>query len=82
MNINELLARLKKLKVDVDEERKLADGRRILILTSLLDFFPLAPHRRWYSLVMEAEQEEVPEEEAEAILRHFWHAEIEWFKND
>ena len=79
MNLEELLARLKGIDVNLEEERRLADGTRILILTSFLSFFPLMPHHRWYTLVVSSEQQEVAEVEVEAILRHFWHGELDWF---
>jgi hypothetical protein len=80
MKIDELLARLEKLKVKIAERRMLEDGRSIIILTSFLSFFPLKPHHRFYPLVLEKNQTEVDDAEVEAILRHFWHAEIDLFK--
>jgi hypothetical protein len=82
MNLEELLARLKGIDVKLDEDRRLSDGTRILILTCLLGFFPLAPHHRWYTLVISPNQQDVPQYEVEAILRHFWHGELDWFKHE
>jgi hypothetical protein len=82
MNLEELLARLKGIDVTVAEDRRFPDGRRILILTSFLHFFPLAPHHRWYPLVLNSGQDWVDQSEVEALLRHFWHAELDWFKHE
>lgn len=82
MKLDQLLAKLKGIDVIVAEERKLADGKRILLLTAKLDFFPLAPHRRWYPLVLLEDQKEIAKEEVAAIQRHFWHSELNWFPAD
>jgi hypothetical protein len=78
MKLDELLAKLQELKVTVDEKRVLADGRTVYLLTSFLNFFPLQPHHRFYSLVIEKDQNEVDASEVEAMLRHFWHAEAQF----
>jgi hypothetical protein len=79
MKLELLLAKLEDVKVSVDRESREDDGRRVIVLTSLLDFFPLMPHRRWYSLILESGQTDVDEREIEAILRHVWHREQDWF---
>lgn len=78
MNLDRLLARLKNdASVFVAEERRLTDGTVIYILGTHVRFFPLAPRHIWYALVVEAGQQFIEQEEIEAILRRFWHAEID-----
>jgi hypothetical protein len=78
MSISSLLARLKNdASIVVSEERKLPDGTVIYILEAPVTFYPHAPHHLWYNLVVANGQTRVEKEEIEAILRHFWHAEID-----
>jgi hypothetical protein len=78
VNIDRLLARLhKETGVIVAEERRLPDGTIIYILVAHLGFFPLAPRPIWYALVREPAQDRLEAEEIEALLRRFWHAEID-----
>jgi hypothetical protein len=78
MNIDRLLVRLaKEAGVTVAEERRLPDGTIIYILIAHVSFFPHAPRRIWYVLVREPHQDRVEAEEIEALLRRFWHAEID-----
>jgi hypothetical protein len=78
MNISSLLARLKsEASIVISEERKFPDGTVVYILESPVTFFPQAPRHLWYNLVMSPAQTHVDEAEIEAILRHFWHAEID-----
>ena len=78
MNIARLLARLKnEASVFVAEERKLSDGTIVYILGTHVSFFPLAPRHIWYALVCEPGKDRIEAEEIEALLRHFWHGEID-----
>ena len=78
MNISRLLARLKdEASVFVAEERKRADGKIEYILGTHVSFFPHVPKNIWYVLVCDAGQERIEAEEIEAILRRFWHSEID-----
>jgi len=78
MNIDRLLAKLRdEANVVVAEERRLPDGTIIYILVARLAFFPLAPRHIWYVLVREPGQDRLEEEEIEALLRRFWHSEID-----
>jgi hypothetical protein len=78
MNVTALLARLKnEASVFVAEKRDLSDGTVIYILGTHVSFFPHSPQHVWYTLVCEPGQVRVEVEEIEAILRRFWHAEID-----
>ncbi len=78
MNIDRLLARLKtEASVVVEEARHLQDGTIVYILVSNLSFFPLAPRKVWYVLIRKPNQDRLEEEEILALLRRFWHAEID-----
>ena len=85
MSVAALLARLKnQASVFVAEERKLVDGTIVYILGTHVSFYPLKPRHLWYTLIIEPGQSLVDPDEIEAILRRFWHAEIdvgEWIKN-
>ena len=78
MNVVTLLARLKnEASVFLAEKRDLSDGTVIYILGCHVSFYPHTPQRIWYALVCDPGQVYVETEEIEAILRHFWHAEID-----
>lgn len=85
MNVTDLLARLKnEASVFVAEKRDLSDGTVIYILGTHVTFYPHTPQHLWYTLVCEPGQQRVEAEEVEAILRRFWHAEIDtdgWFES-
>ena len=86
MNIDALLARLKnEASVILAEKRELTDGTTIYILETTISFFPNGQRHIWYTLVLDAGQRDVDSEEIEAILRRFWHAEIDikaWLKTN
>jgi hypothetical protein len=78
MNVATLLARLKSdAGIFVAEKRDLSDGTVIYILSCHISFYPHTPQRIWYTLVCDPGQTYVEVEEIEAMLRHFWHAEID-----
>ena|ERR1700722_7783612 len=75
--ISTLLTSLQKqAKVKVAETRKLEDGTEVKILTGTLPVFPHGERPTWYPLVILPGQESVDMREVEAILRHFWNAQI------
>lgn len=86
MRIAQLLARLKsEASVFIAEETKLQDGTVVYILGMHVSFFPLAPRNIWYTLILQPNCDVVEEEEIEALLRRFWHAEIDiraWIGTD
>lgn len=77
MNIEKLLARLKNEASVVVGEKRERDGTITYILESHVSFFPMGPRHLWYALVVEPGQQRVEQEEINAILRHFWHGEID-----
>jgi hypothetical protein len=75
--ISALLATLQKqAKVKVAETRKLENGMEVKILVGTLPIFPHGQCPTWYPLVILPEQDTVDMREVEAILRHFWNAQI------
>ena len=80
IEVSALLASLKKeAKVEPTETRTLHDGTRILILVGRLPSLPLGGRVTWYPLVLRKDEETVDRREVEAILRHFWHLELNFF---
>ena len=86
MRITRLLTRLRdEASVFIAEERKLPDGTVVYILGAHLAFYPMAPRNVWYALVSHPEFDFIEEEEVEALLRRFWHSEIDvrkWIEQD
>jgi hypothetical protein len=80
MAVTALLANLQKqAKVRVAETRKLEDGTEVRILVGTLPVFPHGKRPTWYPLVLRPGQTEVDRREVEAILRHFWNAQLDFF---
>ena len=80
MAVSALLANLlKHAKVKVAETRKLEDGTEVKILVGKLPVFPHSARPTWYPLVLTRGQTEVDRREVEAILRHFWNAQLDFF---
>ena len=76
--ISALLASLKKqAKVKVAETRQLENGTEVKILVGTLPVFPHGERPTWYPLVILPGQETIDMREVEAILRHFWNAQID-----
>lgn len=71
-----LTALQKQANVTVAETRQQADGTEVKILTGTLPVFPNGKRPTWYPLVTLPGQENVDMREVEAILRHFWNAQI------
>jgi hypothetical protein len=77
IQISALLASLQKqAKVKVAETRKLESGIEVKILVGKLPVFPHGERPTWYPLVILPGQDTVDMKEVEAILRHFWNAQI------
>jgi hypothetical protein len=78
IQISALLSSLhKQAKVKVAETRNLENGIEVKILVGTLPVFPHGSRPTWYPLVILPGQETVDMREAEAILRHFWNAQIQ-----
>jgi hypothetical protein len=77
VQISALLTALEKqAKVTVAETRHQSDGTEVKILTGMLPVFPHGERPTWYPLVILPGQDTVDMREVEAILRHFWNAQI------
>lgn len=77
IQINALLTALQKqAKVKVAETRKLENGMEVRILVGKFPVFPHGERPTWYPLVTLPSQDTVDMREVEAILRHFWNAQI------
>jgi len=77
IQISALLSSLQKqAKVKVAETRTLENGIEVKILVGTLPVFPQGQRPTWYPLVILPDQETVDMREVEAILRHFWNAQI------
>ena len=80
MAVSELLVNLQKFaKVRVAETRKLENGFEVKILVGTLPFPMNNKRPTWYPLVLSPGQTEVDRREIEAILRHFWNAQLDFF---
>jgi hypothetical protein len=82
MSLDSLRERLTENGIILDEERTLPGGWRVYIFTCLLPGFPFGHRRVWYPLVVTQGQTEIPEEEIEALLRHCWHLELNFFGDE
>ena len=72
MKLSALLERLKEHKI---AEVESVDDSGDYIAYTLHGYLPEFPHGRrpaWYTLVVEKGQEDIPEEDIEAIKRRFW----------
>lgn len=71
MKLGKLLEKLKSEPgIDIHEERSLKDGSRVLTFSTTLPFPKFEPV--WYSMVVRSDDEDIPKEKVEAILRHLW----------
>lgn len=76
--ISALLTTLQKqAKVKVAETRQLDNGIEVKILVGTLPLFPQGERPTWYPLVILPNQSTIDMREVEAILRHFWNAQIQ-----
>jgi hypothetical protein len=79
MAVSALLASLQKqAKVKVVETRTLEDGTQVKILVGTLPIFPHGGRPTWYPLVLLPGEDSVDMKEVEAILRHFWNAQLKF----
>jgi hypothetical protein len=78
-----LLSRLEKHAIIKAEDKQLPDGTRIIMFFTHLPPFPFGKRKNaWYPLVLSPSQNKVAEPEVEALLRHVWHAELDFFDKD
>lgn len=81
MNIRNLLAKLAEIGVESVEAR--VGEHTVYVLSCKLPEFPFGGREwAWYTLIMESGQTEVDRDEVEAILRHLWHAEQDFFGDE
>jgi hypothetical protein len=82
MDLQELIKRLTAIKgVTLAETREGDDGRRTYIFTATLPEFPFGKGKNsWYPLVLPKGQDSISRNEVEAILRHLWHGEQNFFE--
>ena len=82
MNVKELLSRLASIGVH-DREIPLGQNGILHLLSCKLPPFPFGGREHaWYPLLLKNGQETVDREEVEAILRHLWHSELDFFPDD
>jgi len=78
MKVSALLDKLRTIpEIDISEERDLKDIRRVITFSTVRPFPQLGP--AWYSMVVHSDDEEIPQEKIEAMLRHLWMFQIELF---
>jgi len=82
MNIEKLLHWLEQHHIHAIEDRTQADGSRVVMLSGSLPFPIHDREHVWYPLVIKPGQMDVSESEVAAILRRFWHLELELPKED
>lgn len=82
MKLEELLSRLEKHKITKAEDRTLVDGTRVILFVTHLPSFPFGRQNVWYPLVLAPGQTDVYQPEVDALLRHLWHAELDFFDPD
>jgi hypothetical protein len=81
MKLAELLEKLKaESDIDIHEERSLKDGSRVLTFSSTLPFPKIEP--AWYSMVVRSDDENIPNEKIEAMLRHLWMFQLDIIPDD
>ena len=71
MKANELLEKLKAVsEIDIQDERSVKDGTRVLIFSANLPF----PKNGavWYPIVVKSDDEDIAQETIDAMLRHLW----------
>ena len=77
MNIEKLIAWLRKHAINVVDDTRQADGSRVLIFTTELPKFPFGDRHVWCTLVIDPGQPDVSQSEIDALIRHCWHGELE-----
>jgi len=81
MPVEELLSRLRSHKIEV-EERRLPDGTRLLLCVTHLPIFPFGRRNVWHVLALSPGQTDVAKQEVDSLLRHLWHAELDFFEKN
>jgi hypothetical protein len=83
MKLDQLLSRLEKHKITLAEDKHLPDGTRVLTFVTHLPTYPFGEGRHtWYSLPLSPGQQEVSKKEVDALLRHLWHGELDFFEDE
>jgi hypothetical protein len=82
MNIEKLIHWLESHHIEPIEDRKFPDGRRAITFYGKLPFPIHERQHAWYTLVLDQDETEVDTAIIEAILRRFWHLELEIPKDD
>ena len=77
MNIEKLVHWLSSHHIEVLEDRKYADGSRVITFTAPLPGPEAEQRHVWYPIVLSKDQTEVSRPEVEALLRHLWHLELD-----
>jgi hypothetical protein len=81
VNLQELLSKLASIGVAIREID--LGAQKLCLLTCKLPEFPFGGREHaWYPLILKNGQDTVDREEVEAILRHLWHSEQEFFPED
>jgi hypothetical protein len=80
MKVETLLAKLRGSEIAVEDRRK-PDGSGIIIASAVLPF-PYVPKPVWGTLILSPGQEEVTRAQVEALLRHVWHGELDFFEGE
>ncbi len=81
MKLSLLLEKLKQEPdIDIHEERSLKDGSRVLTFSTTLPFPKFEPV--WYSMVVLSDDEDIPREKIEAMLRHLWMFQLDILSED
>lgn len=71
MKLSALLKQLENHSViSITEDRIIPSGKRVLTFSASFPFPKVGG--AWYSMVISAEDEEIPNEKIEALLRHLW----------
>lgn len=80
MKLSVLLSQLKKHGITTAEDKLLPEGIRVITFVTRLPVFPFGERNTWYPLVISPGQESVSKPEIDALLRHVWHAELDFFE--
>jgi hypothetical protein len=81
VKLEDLLSKLSNISVSIN---KIAMGSQTLyLLHCKLPEFPFGGREHvWYPLLVSDGQESIDREEVDAMLRHLWHSEQEFFPDD
>jgi len=81
MKLSLLLEKLRQVpEIDIHEERSLKDGSRSITFSAVLPFPKFEP--AWYSMVVQSDDEDIPHEKIEAMLRHLWMCQLDVLPED